>query len=1085
MKSSFRILAIGLALALLLVVPVNFGGTVSAVDIDLDNNEAAWSSGQTDTGGDLQEATFFGPGAATSSVSLYLRSDSLQTTETSLAFTSGMISTNSNSNIEILKNSIVELGNFKDRGFDLDENGGKVTRRYDTGTPANTPVTGNVTIYLYDGTRATSTYSGYANGQVIDPTSGRIRIDYVDDTPGDSDHDFAVIEFSYDIVDMYETTADTEDGDVVRNSYTSGYQRARVTSNSDGSGEWVLLKEVDGVGDDAADPKSDYFMAETTISDDPDDAGGADGLVWVQDGDTLTATIYSKNNDTDSTVIATATVSIDAEDPVISGLTPVDGSILSKSDEVISISFDISDSGAGFDISTPKTNVMHVRLWEDTDEDGDVTGSSCVLTKDHLSFPSRTRDEVGAIYAPETRKWADSPCASVVNATGLDDNHHGREFALQVTAVDLAGNTDVETVVLRLDTVAPSITDVSAGTGWDSSDKKTVGKADSILIEFNESLDPATVSEDDFDVAGFQITAADVVGVNADEKDDSDNIVMAKQDKNEYVALTLSEDLDQNSRPNVGIVGSIADEAGNTVSGTASKPKLAQKAQNKLKPGVTVEAFTALLGDDGEQAISFTADEPLRKVVDQDRCTCVSISGGTFSTDGLKADGAIVGVSLATTMEGTAKFKESRISDTGAYGVIVQATDYDGNASVKGAVSVTDEDVSNDNDNFANAVMGGDTFIVTPAKWPIADSDADGTIADEFKVTVGGGSAVSATATNVDWGEGGKVTLEAPGASSTTFIAKGANVKLTYKYVDASQVIQVDTDAPTVDFEPKAGSTIEHQRPIIQIMWDDAEYAGDTHKTVTLTAATLKGPDGETVDIMDMLETTDNKDWVYAPADALALGEYTLSVSADDEAGNSKNKQTAKYTIKARPKTTVALRAGWNLVSLRGAPASVDINDVITAASVEVVSTYDASLASPWTVWTRDADGALMSTPAGRNAINPGHGLWVRSSNGEDLKVDIPGLSRDDLSTLPPIVELSAGWNLVAASSVDPGVKTLDPDVYFHGLEWVRVYEYDTLTGRLEGALPMSGDEDTDNDDFIDIGKGYWVYLSEPGTLVP
>ena len=74
---------------------------------------------------------------------------------------------------------------------------------------------------------------------------------------------------------------------------------------------------------------------------------------------------------------------------------------------------------------------------------------------------------MGAIYAPETRKWADNPCAGVVNATALDDNHHGREFELRVTAVDLAGNQDVETVVLRLDTVAPSImpNGVAAGTG--------------------------------------------------------------------------------------------------------------------------------------------------------------------------------------------------------------------------------------------------------------------------------------------------------------------------------------------------------------------------------------------------------------------------------------------------------------------------------------------------------------------------------------------------------------------------------------------------------------------------------------------
>ena len=75
---------------------------------------------------------------------------------------------------------------------------------------------------------------------------------------------------------------------------------------------------------------------------------------------------------------------------------------------------------------------------------------------------------------------------------------------------------------------------------------------------------------------------------------------MKKQHLNEYVVLTLTEDLANNAEPRV-TVEKVSDVAGNTIT------KFTSESSNKIKAAVTVVPFAALLAKDEEQAISFTA----------------------------------------------------------------------------------------------------------------------------------------------------------------------------------------------------------------------------------------------------------------------------------------------------------------------------------------------------------------------------------------------------------------------------------------------------------------------------------------------
>ena len=152
------------------------------------------------------------------------------------------------------------------------------------------------------------------------------------------------------------------------------------------------------------------------------------------------------------------------------------------------------------------------------------------------------------------------------------------------------------------------------------------------------------------------------------------------------------------------------------------------------------------------------------------------------------------------------------------------------------------------------------------------------------------------------------------------------------------------------------------------------------------------------------------------PAEDLALGDHEFTLMATDAAGNEATVSVTITVIERKP-AKIGLSPGWNLISFRGAPRQRGVNDIFGDDTVSVVSQYDGRSASPWTVWTRGSDGSLSSSPVGRTTIDPGLGLYVLSSDGTDLSVDIPGVSRDAPAQVPPSIDLIPGWNLVASSS--------------------------------------------------------------------
>jgi hypothetical protein len=345
-------------------------------------------------------------------------------------------------------------------------------------------------------------------------------------------------------------------------------------------------------------------------------------------------------------------------------------------------------------------------------------------------------------------------------------------------------------------------------------------------------------------------------------------------------------------------------------------------------------------------------------------------------------------------------------------------------------------------------------------------------------------SAVSTYISQIDWSENETVTLKSDDASEVNITAANT-VKITYYYVNPESTVELDLDAPTVTFTPTDLTSTTDKTPSISFAWDDDEYAGDNYTTVVMTKAELLDPDGATLDILADLTTTDDKTFYYRPEGDLANGEFKLTVSAEDTAGNEQKDQTSKFTIKDRTKTTVAMEPGWNLVSIPADAADAAINTVITNTQVETVLTYDPSTPGGWLTAVRDGD-ALVGT---LSTIEPTHGYWIFQKNGDDIKVDLPGY-KGGASATPPVINIVAGWNLIPVVSLTVGNETVpagvDKDGYLWGIDWVKAKGWDATNEEWDDVVPdTAAAPNITNGDELKIGKGYWLYSNEAGVIVP
>lgn len=234
----------------------------------------------------------------------------------------------------------------------------------------------------------------------------------------------------------------------------------------------------------------------------------------------------------------------------------------------------------------------------------------------------------------------------------------------------------------------------------------------------------------------------------------------------------------------------------------------------------------------------------------------------------------------------------------------------------------------------------------------------------------------------------------------------------------------------------------------------------------------------DVVDILPFVTTIDNKAFIYEPTTHLNLGNYTINVVAEDSAGDIIS-TSSTFTV-VENLMSIALQPGWNLISLPNDPVESSEDEIFDDTGITIAMTV-ADLQTPgWSSLpcTPQAYADNAFSQNGLINVSRGTAYWVYASTSETLGISSkptfpPG-------EVPPYFPLKAGWNLISVvSAADIGTPV--PMVsYLASLEeprtWARVYGYSPSTGSFYRVLPTGN---------LIVGKGYYVYMTRDGVLVP
>jgi len=292
--------------------------------------------------------------------------------------------------------------------------------------------------------------------------------------------------------------------------------------------------------------------------------------------------------------------------------------------------------------------------------------------------------------------------------------------------------------------------------------------------------------------------------------------------------------------------------------------------------------------------------------------------------------------------------------------------------------------------------------------------------------------------------------------------------------------------APKIDFPGGDAGSVFTQNPFIVIDWasEATEYGRialnlisggaaaydtnlDTKSLVTITSITVDGTDVSA----NMNRVNDGK-FLLALRD-VSLAEHKLTFTGQDEAGNTLEVADTKFTVKERPPFNIEMNPGWNLVSLPAEPKSSAINDVVPSGhSASIVITYDQGEAGGWLTATRGDDGLFAGT---LTEIKASRAYWIFTESFDAISVPLQVIGGGTTNLLPTI-NLQAGWNLLSVLDVS-GTKTFGDEVgtpsAYVGGSVARTYEYNFEFDRFDTAAT------------VNVGHGYWVYLTAATTLVP
>ena len=643
-----------------------------------------------------------------------------------------------------------------------------------------------------------------------------------------------------------------------------------------------------------------------------------------------------------------------------------------------------------------------------------------------------------------------STTATVSGTVPDGDDEGNEEDAATATAtvtVAIPDETTFEIVssqLITVDSVAPVYTGSTTGHVWNSSSAKRTGifaKASSIKVTFKDDanarasgggsgLDSSSVTPSAFSVAGNTVESAQLRGSTT-------------------VYLTLGENLGSTEEPVVNVAsGVIRDKAGNASQGGQIR------SEDGLGPKLSLAKASDLSNDSVK--VTITTDEQLDGLPDVTLSRIITNAGAFAASNAVDDDDEAVAGRAATSPT------PSQATALGYSYTVNTSAIPEGMAGGEFNVYVTGVDTQNPD----NKGQAGDSKSAATSKAFTFELDQQLNDGIEPEVQV----------------------------SDKTAEASGTLPK----------VEAVDPMIVTVKFDDEAG-----------------EYPRDSYGTVELLSAELviTFKDGTTdkreFNLTTEVSSPDNKRFTI-PLLNPRVGSYELTVTAQDSAGNNTltdgtetdaEEMSASWeVIPARP-VAIDLKPGWNLVSLPFQPGNPAINSVINASHpADIVMTYD-NASRVWLVSRRDAESGLFVGDI--PVMTASTAYFIRTDNFEELEILRPPLATAAAAPPPPpAITVVEGWNLVPIVSNDiPTPDGIDADDYFGTLgtngwlkaltfntlvrTWVSVTPGETYNHDADGTYDHDGDPDTspiltpEVPVQVTVGKGYWLYATEDGVIIP
>ena len=785
----------------------------------------------------------------------------------------------------------------------------------------------------------------------------------------------------------------------------------------------------------------------------PDDPNKAVARITARDGDVLRVTATG--------AIGSADLTVDGEGPVFTEISPAHKSYSSSTSS--RFQFTVTDSGSGLRHDGEFTYGEGDLDPENEDKDRDGIRGNEPLSRDRDSGSLGEAQDIAL----------ELPVGDANNQLNLGTNRWrrievGRSYSMDVSlalteganewkleATDRVGNTTetrdqnsdasgYQGYRITVDTGKPVLSDARTGIAFSESKKKEVVDRSSVAVTLqdgqaggDESL--SAVDHNDFRVAGHAVTGASLISLSADCDDDTPTPTdlggTCIENPKARVYLQLADELEPDETPEVQILGgAVIDLAGNSndPGKFVSADKIAPSLTVTINPGSEASGRPAIRKT-GEVTIRVVSDEDLRRRPSVYFATMKNIATKTAADIRIelaRAGGNIAAQTAANTWERVYRANAQGLSGTdGLVAVVVFGQDDAGNTGSSDGVTLGSDGVPTVDDKLKlDDLVAGALLIEVDDNLP---------------------NPTFALSPYLDSDNQTKTE------SSRPFI--------TIEFAEANEAVY-DVGATDADSDENVTK--------VRLSDDDDDIELDSHKGVRITSVTL---DGENVS--DDLSAISSRKYTLATS-GLSVGRHTLRVTAADDAGNVNAKKDFNFDVQARRPYELKLTPGWNLVSLPGTPTDSTVGAVTSGVpQAKIVLSYQNDA---WTTAVRVEDGGWQGT---LTDIVGGYGYWIQTTAFETLKTSIP---ETDTSSVLPTAQVSTGWNLLGVVDVEQAKAGNAPngggdaDDYFSNIRWSVAYSYDTRQNDWTRILPSGA-----NSDAISNGKGYWVWATAPGTLVP